>query len=409
MKKLFVFALLLVGILHVSDVSEAATNKQLLIINKATNELAFFDRGELVKTFPVGTGRSQELTPEGTFPIVNKIKNRPYYTDGIPGGDPRNPLGDRWLGLDARGTYGTTYAIHGNNNPSSIGNYVSAGCIRMHNDDIHWLFDRVERYTNAVILTSQKSFEEIARDHGYPLLPPIELVIDGEKQAFQQPPVLVNGRVLAPLRGVFEQLGATVYWEQATQTVRATRDDTTVSLTVGSKRATINDRVVELDVPAQTRNNHTLVPVRFISEAFGASIEWNQAERQLKVTSPKAPPEPKVEPIDVVINGNEKSFTQQPFLESGTTMVPLRGIFEELGAVLQWDQATQTITATKGGTVVELTIAKTNAYVNGEVIELRQPAQNVKGHTVVPLRFISEALGAQVVWNQAEKTVYIWE
>jgi len=57
---------------------------------------------------------------------VNKIKNRPYYTGHIPGGNPRNPLGKRGLGLNANGTYGgDTYGTHDNNNESSIGKYVS--------------------------------------------------------------------------------------------------------------------------------------------------------------------------------------------------------------------------------------------------------------------------------------------
>ncbi|MDO6851927.1 L,D-transpeptidase [Priestia megaterium] len=69
--------------------------------------------------------------------MLNKIKNRPYYTGHIPGGDPRNPLGKRWLGLNANGTYGDTYGIHGNNNESSIGKYVSQGCMRMHNSSVN--------------------------------------------------------------------------------------------------------------------------------------------------------------------------------------------------------------------------------------------------------------------------------
>ena len=90
----------------------ASTPSHLIIINKATNKLAYYQNGSLVRTFSVGTGRTQSLTPEGHFKVVNKIVNRPYYKGNIPGGDPRNPLGNRWLGLNARGTYGTTYAIH---------------------------------------------------------------------------------------------------------------------------------------------------------------------------------------------------------------------------------------------------------------------------------------------------------
>ncbi|WP_456277502.1 triple tyrosine motif-containing protein [Bacillus sp. AK128] len=167
MKKLtgvfIVFLSLFIGV----TVIEAEIGDQLIIINKATNQLAFFENGRHVKTFKLATGKSNSLTPEGIFPIVNKIKNRPYYKDGIPGGDPSNPLGDRWLGLDARGTYGTTYAIHGNNNPSSIGTYASAGCVRMYDDDVRWLFEKVNLYTNVVITNSSKSFEAIALSVNY--------------------------------------------------------------------------------------------------------------------------------------------------------------------------------------------------------------------------------------------------
>jgi hypothetical protein len=146
----------------------AASKNQLMIINKSTNRLAFFENGKLVRTFKVATGRQTTYTPEGTFTIVNKIKNRPYYKGGIPGGDPRNPLGDRWLGLNARGTYGTTYGIHGNSNPSSIGKYVSSGCVRMYDEEVRWLFDKVQLQTKVIIgQFKSQAFEAIAGKYGY--------------------------------------------------------------------------------------------------------------------------------------------------------------------------------------------------------------------------------------------------
>ncbi|WP_227938597.1 L,D-transpeptidase family protein [Alkalihalobacillus deserti] len=168
MKKVILsFLLVFISLFFASNSAHASTQEQLIIINKSVNELAFFEGGKLVRTFQVATGRNSTLTPEGTFRIVNKITNRPYYSGGIPGGSPSNPLGDRWLGLDARGTYGTTYAIHGNNNASSIGNYVSAGCVRMHNDEVRWLYSRVNLNTKVVITSSKSSFATIAVSHGY--------------------------------------------------------------------------------------------------------------------------------------------------------------------------------------------------------------------------------------------------
>lgn len=164
-KRFIIFSYLLICFLCFTFVQSFAEEKkvsQVIIINKAINKLAFYENGKLVREFKVATGRSQELTPEGKFKIVNKIVNRPYFKENIPGGDPRNPLGNRWLGLDARGTWGTTYAIHGNSNPASIGTYASSGCVRMYDEEVEWLFDHIQKNTTVFITSSTKSFKDIA-------------------------------------------------------------------------------------------------------------------------------------------------------------------------------------------------------------------------------------------------------
>ncbi|WP_242168954.1 L,D-transpeptidase family protein [Priestia koreensis] len=166
-KKWFIcFIVTFVFLCGFSSVSNAASGNQLIIINKAKNQLAFYENNKLVKMFSVATGRKASYTPEGRFKVVNKIVNRPYYKGNIRGGDSRNPLGNRWLGINARGTWGTTYAIHGNNNTSSIGKYVSSGCIRMYNQEVQWLYSKVKVNTPVIITTSNKSFGGIAASNG---------------------------------------------------------------------------------------------------------------------------------------------------------------------------------------------------------------------------------------------------
>ncbi|WP_053365931.1 L,D-transpeptidase family protein [Bacillus sp. FJAT-27245] len=166
MKKVLMSLLLFISVVFY-EAPALAAGGDIIIINKSTNLLAYYKNSTLVKIFSVGTGREASLTPEGTFKIVNKIVNRPYYKDKIPGGSPKNPLGNRWLGLNANGTWGTTYAIHGNNNSSSIGKYVSGGCIRMHNEEVRWLFDQVAVNTPVIITTSKLPFHSIASANGY--------------------------------------------------------------------------------------------------------------------------------------------------------------------------------------------------------------------------------------------------
>ncbi|MHC0037888.1 L,D-transpeptidase [Pseudoneobacillus sp. C159] len=155
-----------IGLLNWPTPSDAAaTKEQLIIINKKTNELAFFENGKLIKTYSVATGKTPKLTPEGSFYIREKIKNRPYFKEKLKGGDPRNPLGDRWMGISASDNGTFPYAIHGNNNEKSIGKYVSAGCIRMHNADIRNLYDRISVKAKVVIVTSTDTFTVLAEKH----------------------------------------------------------------------------------------------------------------------------------------------------------------------------------------------------------------------------------------------------
>jgi len=111
--------------------------------------------------------------------------------------------------------------------------------------------------------------------------------------------------------------------------------------------------------------------------------------------------------IQVELNGRPLSFRVPPMQASGRTMVPLRGIFESLGAQVNWYAPTRTITAMKGATDVQLSIGGPRATVNGQTVLLDVPAMILNGSTMVPLRFISEALGADVKWFEATQTVFI--
>lgn len=92
-----------------------------------------------------------------------KAKNPYYIAKNIPGGSPKNPLGSRWMGFNARGTDGSKYGIHGTNQPSSIGKYISQGCIRMKKNDVEYLFDRIPIGTKVWIVKSKKSFQQLAK------------------------------------------------------------------------------------------------------------------------------------------------------------------------------------------------------------------------------------------------------
>lgn len=168
-KIVFVLGIFLLGLCWMVKPAEAA-EKEAIIINKSNNQLAFYENGTLQKVFPVATGRTRNSTPEGKFSLVNKVKNRPWYKENIPGGDPRNPLGARWLGIRVPGDWGyisgNVYGVHGTNNPSSIGTYASNGCIRMYNKDVIWLYERADKNIPVYITSSSSSFTALAQKFG---------------------------------------------------------------------------------------------------------------------------------------------------------------------------------------------------------------------------------------------------
>lgn len=113
---------------------------------------------------------------------------------------------------------------------------------------------------------------------------PISVLHNGRLMKFDVPPVEMNGRVLVPLRGVFEALGATVDFDAATNNIFAVRNGTQIQLRVGSADASLNGVPRQLDVPAQTYGGRTLVPLRFVSEALGANVNWNAGQRAVYIT-----------------------------------------------------------------------------------------------------------------------------
>lgn len=120
-----------------------------------------------------------------------------------------------------------------------------------------------------------------------------------------------------------------------------------------------------------------------------------------------APPSIGGSTIRVIVNGTPVRFDVSPVVREGVVFVPLRGVFEEMGATVSFSKHSGQVTAERGSTVVELRVGHKMAQVNGETLFMFQPAIEMGGRTLVPLRFLSEALGANVEWNPVRREVEI--
>jgi hypothetical protein len=93
----------------------------------------------------------------------------------------------------------------------------------------------------------------------------------------------VQDRTLLPIRVIGEEMGYQVEWNNEDREVDIQNSDITLNLKIGSKTATINGKAVTLDVPAQIIGNKTMVPLRFIAEEMGCTVEWDNASRTVFV------------------------------------------------------------------------------------------------------------------------------
>jgi hypothetical protein len=103
----------------------------------------------------------------------------------------------------------------------------------------------------------------------------VTIIVNGIKLSMEQPAVIRTGRVLVPLRSIFEALGAVLDWDPKTQTVSAEKEGKDVILVINEKVAKVNKKEKDLDVPPVIINGRTYVPLRFSAESLGATIEWD--------------------------------------------------------------------------------------------------------------------------------------
>ncbi|WP_422447990.1 stalk domain-containing protein [Thermoanaerobacterium sp. DL9XJH110] len=111
--------------------------------------------------------------------------------------------------------------------------------------------------------------------------------VNGKELKSDLPPVIKGGRVLIPVRAVVNALGAQVQWDEQNQIVTIIKDGRTVTLELGSKIAVVDGQEIPLDVPAGVENGRTIVPLRFIAQAFNSTVEWDEETGTVIIEEPE--------------------------------------------------------------------------------------------------------------------------
>ncbi len=138
----------------------------------------------------------------------------------------------------------------------------------------------------------------------------LKLEVNGTEVSTDIPPVIIDNRSLVPARAVFEKLGASVKWDEVQKKVTVSLKGTEIVLTINNKKASVNQKTVELDVPAKIINNRTMIPVRFVSEQLNAKVGWYPEKNLVTVdTNDNTPAMASLKKIECLPKGDTEQVT----------------------------------------------------------------------------------------------------
>ena len=132
----------------------------------------------------------------------------------------------------------------------------------------------------------------------------IDVKIDNKKLVMDVPASIINGRTMVPMRAIFEKLGATVIWDDATKGITAKKGEKTIILTLNRKTAYINGSANILDAAPTTLGGRTMVPVRFVSEAMGCTVQWDKNTETVNIYTGSTTQDAKKYKVIRVVDGD---------------------------------------------------------------------------------------------------------
>lgn len=303
-----------------------------VVVNLAERNLYYYERGWPVRAFPVAIGKRGWETPTGEFTIINKAKNPTWFPPSwaleekpVPPG-PDNPLGDRWMGLSAKG-----YGIHATNAPSSVGLYVSHGCMRMYPEHAQALYELVRVGTPVTIIYRRVVF-------GFR---PEEGVV---YMAHHPDPYLIGEIRPERVREMLGEYGLDQVVDMKAVARALERPSGVPTRIAGSKvKVLVNGERVTFALGPTRVGSDWLVPAGPLVKALGAKLELGARGDYFVVKrggdrlfySPCC--------VDALVNGKMIRMEAAPQLAAGYPLIPLKATVTLLGGSVGWDEKRQRV------------------------------------------------------------------
>ncbi|MCH7321552.1 copper amine oxidase N-terminal domain-containing protein [Solibacillus sp. MA9] len=240
----------------------------------------------------------------------------------------------------------------------------------------------------------------------------VTVLINGKKVTFKDPVLNKNGHLFLPMRNLYEIIGAKVQWNQQTKTASAVRNDNQVAVTLNSKTAIVNGKKVTVNVPPFLYKDKTYVPIRFLSENLGGSVQWNQQTRTVSISLNDGQTKPPTadEPYYLHIN-NKRIVMNHPIItKQGRTYIPAKYLYENLeSATGKWLSSDQ-FELQLFGLIFVFTNGSNVIKINDEMIVTAEQPFIQSENMYVPVKFIVNTVdeGGNLRYLSEQREMYIY-
>lgn len=232
------------------------------------------------------------------------------------------------------------------------------------------------------------------------------VMVNGEQVYTDVPPIVVQGRMLVPIRAITQSMGAIVNWDEKTKTVTVTRLNHSIYLSTSSHKALVNGEEYTLDVIPVIYKGRVFVPLRFIGESFNGTVLWSGENNTITITLPEEVAREWSYPI--YLNNKALVSNMKPIVKENKVYVPLKAVLVNLDNDVDWLEEDEVMQVQLN--VAELTVYVGKNYVNVDGIEIATTDAPIKykDEVYVSIRFITEALGGTYYVEKTTKETYIY-
>ncbi len=260
----------------------------------------------------------------------------------------------------------------------------------------------------ATILPGQASATAISKD-GIQIKNNVSITINGETISVNDPILNKSDFLLLPMRALYEAIGANVEWNKDTLTASATRNGKLVDLTIDSMNALVDGEEVAMDVAPFMYKDRTYMPLRFVSENFDGTVNWDPDTQSVDITlSDETPEQPQENPYILHINNHRIVMKDPIVMKQSRSYIPANYIYEYLDDSTGMWLPDNSFELQIAGMSFVFKDNSNQVLVNNEVVTLEEVPFVQKGKMYVPITFVVNALGGNLRYISEKREMYLY-